>query len=383
MQRQNGRRLNCWPVVLLLLLAVAAQSSERRPLRFPDIPGFVTLVCDFHLHTVFSDGTVWPTVRVEEAWREGLDAIALTEHLEARHHRAEVTGSSNTSFEKAAGRARELGIILIRGAEITRSMPPGHFNAIFVKDADVLAVEDWRQAIGAAIAQGAFVFWNHPGWRQPGTIPVWYEEHSELYQKGWLHGIEVVNSQEYYPEVQAWCAEKHLALLGNSDAHDPTALEYDFAKGEHRPLTLVFARRRSAEDIEAALRGRRTVLYWRNLLIGDTAHLQALFAQGVKVVNQPVVIVSGRSAELQVHNSLPLSLELVAIDEDGDLSVPEKLVLPGEWTALMRIRLPQSRRKGLGTFHLRYRVDNMRVAPGQGLAVSIPAKLRVIEPSQR
>lgn len=383
MQRQSGRRRNCWSVALLLLLAAAARSSERRPLRFPDIPGFVTLVCDFHLHTVFSDGTVWPTVRVEEAWRGGLDAIALTEHLETRHHRAEVTGSSNTSFEKAAGRAQELGIILIRGAEITRSMPPGHFNAIFVKDADVLAVEDWRQAIGAAIAQGAFVFWNHPGWRQPGTIPVWYEEHSELYQKGWLHGIEVVNAREYYPEVQAWCAEKHLTLLGNSDAHDPMALEYNFAAGEHRPLTLVFARRRTAEDIEAALRARRTVVYWANLLIGDAAYLQALFAQGVKVVNQPLVIASGRSAELQVHNSLPLNLELAAIDADGGLSVPERLVLPSERTTLIRIRLPQSSRKGLGTFHFHYRVDNMRVAAGQGLAVAIPVRLRVIELSQR
>lgn len=121
---------------------MAAHGSERRPVRFPDIPGFVTLVCNFHLHTVFSGGTVWPRVRVEEAWREGLDAIAMTEQLEARHHRAEVSGSSNTSFEKAAGRAQELGIILIRGDVITRSMPPGHFNAIFVKDADALAVDD-------------------------------------------------------------------------------------------------------------------------------------------------------------------------------------------------------------------------------------------------
>lgn len=96
-----------------------------------------------------------------------------------------------------------------------------------------------------------------------------------------------------------------------------------------------------------------------------------------------MVIVSGRSAELQVHNSLPLSLELAAIDADGGLSVPERHVLPSERTTLICIRLPQSSRKGLGTFHLHYRVDNMRVAPGQGLAVAIPVRLRVIELSQR
>jgi len=371
-----------WSVVLMLLLAQPAQSGERKPLGFPDILGFVTLVCDFHLHTVFSDGAVWPTVRVEEAWREGLDAIAITEHLEDRHHRAEVTGSSNTAYEKAVGRAQELGILLIRGGEITRSMPPGHFNAIFVKDADALAVDDWRAAIGAAVAQGAFVFWNHPGWRQPGTIPVWYEEHSELYQKGWLHGIEVVNSREYYPEVQAWCTEKHLTLLGNSDAHEPTGMEYDFAAGEHRPLTLVFARRRSVEAIEEALRARRTAVYWENLLIGEVRYLQAMFQKAVTVVNQPVALVVGRSAELQVENDLPLRLELEAGGSDGNLSVPERVILPGRGTTLVRVRLPQGSGKGIGTFHLRYRVQNMRVAPGKGLSVSMPIKVRIVEPAQ-
>ena len=43
-----------------------------------------TLKCDFHIHTVFSDGKVWPDIRVAEAWQEGLDAIAITDHIEYR-----------------------------------------------------------------------------------------------------------------------------------------------------------------------------------------------------------------------------------------------------------------------------------------------------------
>lgn len=52
----------------------------RSAVNVPDVPGYLTLKCDFHIHTVFSDGKVWPTVRSEEAWREGLEAIAITEH---------------------------------------------------------------------------------------------------------------------------------------------------------------------------------------------------------------------------------------------------------------------------------------------------------------
>ena len=47
------------------------------------------LSTDLHIHTVFSDGAVWPSIRVEEARREGLDLIAMTEHLEYQppfHH---------------------------------------------------------------------------------------------------------------------------------------------------------------------------------------------------------------------------------------------------------------------------------------------------------
>ena len=59
-----------------------AHGNVNRAIEFPNIPGYLTLKCDFHMHTVFSDGSVWPDIRVEEALKDGLDAIATTEHLE-------------------------------------------------------------------------------------------------------------------------------------------------------------------------------------------------------------------------------------------------------------------------------------------------------------
>ncbi|HOI80411.1 MAG TPA: PHP domain-containing protein, partial [Petrimonas sp.] len=57
-----------------------SRPNKRSNIVIPDVNGFKVLKCDFHMHTVFSDGDVWPTVRVQEAWREGLDAIAITDH---------------------------------------------------------------------------------------------------------------------------------------------------------------------------------------------------------------------------------------------------------------------------------------------------------------
>ena len=66
-------------LVAALLAACPVGGQSRDPLPVPDIPGYRTLKCDFHMHTVYSDGDVWPTLRVQEAWKDGLDAIAITE----------------------------------------------------------------------------------------------------------------------------------------------------------------------------------------------------------------------------------------------------------------------------------------------------------------
>ena len=70
---------------LLGYLTSNAQSHSHKSmhaLQYPNIDGFITLKTDLHQHTVFSDGEVWPSIRVNEALRENLDVISLTEHLE-------------------------------------------------------------------------------------------------------------------------------------------------------------------------------------------------------------------------------------------------------------------------------------------------------------
>lgn len=98
----------------------------------------------------FSDGLVWPTVRVDEAYREGLDAISLTEHIEYRPHKKDIIADHNRSYELSQKQAKKLGILLIRGSEITRSMPPGHFNAIFLNDSNPLEQKAYKDAFNEA-----------------------------------------------------------------------------------------------------------------------------------------------------------------------------------------------------------------------------------------
>ena len=81
---------------------IAHEHHHNRAIQFPDIPGYLTLSTDFHIHTVFSDGNVWPSIRVAEALRDSVDAISLTEHLEYQPHSADIPHPDrNRSYEIA------------------------------------------------------------------------------------------------------------------------------------------------------------------------------------------------------------------------------------------------------------------------------------------
>ena len=82
------------------------------------------------MHSVFSDGSVWPDIRVEEAKKDGLDVIAITEHLEYQPLKDDIPHPNrNRSYEYHSKFAKGSNIIVINGSEITRDMPPGHSNA--------------------------------------------------------------------------------------------------------------------------------------------------------------------------------------------------------------------------------------------------------------
>ena len=191
------RRSKILAAVSVLSCVLATASADvRQEIHFPDLPGYQTLRCDFHSHTVFSDGSVWPTVRIKEAWREGLDAIAITDHIEYQPHEQDLPANHNRPHEIAAGHARERNLLLPKGAEITRDTPPGHHNAIFLTDIDPLDTEDFYAVFDQAQQQHAFVFWNHPGWKGP-ELGRWGEEQTRLFEKKQLHGIEICNGNAY------------------------------------------------------------------------------------------------------------------------------------------------------------------------------------------
>jgi hypothetical protein len=254
---------------------------------------------------------VWPTVRVQEAWQEGLDAIAITDHIERNPSKKYVGGDDNSSYEIAVSEAEKRNILLIRSGEITRRMPPGHFNALFLSDVNALDVPDYMDAFQAAADQGAYIIWNHPGWKaqQPDTTR-WWEIHTVLYDKGWLHGIEVFNEKEWYPLVLDWCIHKNLAVIGTSDIHGIISNTYNM-KEYHRPMTLVFTKERTLESLKEAMLDNRTAAWFGNQLAGKEEYLKALFE--ASVTQQPYEV-SSRGNQCLFTNDSDIPYHLSAGD---------------------------------------------------------------------
>ena len=99
-------------IVLLVAAASLYGFGQRKIVNLPDLPGYVTLKCDFHMHTVFSDGNAWPTVKVGEAYRDGLDAIAITDHIEYTPKKDFIPIDHNAAWKISETTARDFNIIL-------------------------------------------------------------------------------------------------------------------------------------------------------------------------------------------------------------------------------------------------------------------------------
>lgn len=265
-------------IVFTTTLRTTAQDLDRK-IEFPDVDSFLTLKCDLHIHTVFSDGHVWPTIRVSEAVKDGLDAISLTEHIENQPWKEDIPHPDrNRSYEIAKKAAKPHNLIVIHGTEITRDMPPGHANALFVKDVNELVVEDSITAYQKARGQGAFIFWNHPNWiqQQKDGIPQLSTLHDSLIKSDLLHGIEVVNDLTFSEEALRIAIENNLTVLGTSDIHGLVDYQYRIAEGGHRPICLVFAEERSEKAIREALFAGRTVTWFDNILAGKEDNMKML-----------------------------------------------------------------------------------------------------------
>jgi len=336
-------------------------SNVRRIIRLPSVNGLTPIKCDFHLHTVFSDGILWPTARVKEAWQDGLDAISITDHTSASPSKPNLSGGPNSSYEIALPEAENLGIILVQGTEISRSKPEGgHLNAIFITDAQKTLDVPTEVAVREAVKQGGYIIWNHPGWAYD-TCKM-FDVNERLIASGDIHAVEVFNEAEWYPRALSWCRDYKLAPIGNTDIHYLTNNMYRLSETVVRPMTIVMAREKTREALKEALFKRSTIAFWKGMLAGDSQLLTDFFMASVRVTkvhssidrnnitqnhyrianafDVPYVILLANGKKVTIHPNSEISFTLPAALREWTVDVINLHTYEYE-TLKVTIRLPE------------------------------------------
>jgi hypothetical protein len=387
-----------------LSIAVSALATVPHKAKIPDIPGYMTLKGDFHIHTCFSDGAVWPVTRVDEADYDGLDFISMTDHMETHHqHMVKDFGAKvdrNSSYEMASKAAKKYGILVIHGAELTRGLRifPGHFNTHFISDAEpiVAAAEAHNDKYGKdetkqeemairaglkeARAQNAFVTWNHPDWEQQArNETLWWPIHTELLDGGLIQGIEIYNDYiGYDADAFHWAIQKNLTITTGTDAHKPMFQMVDYEKGDYRPMTLVFARERSLDGIREAVDNRRTVAVADGCVYGREELVRQLFDACIQISD---IKYSEKKVSFTIRNISTIPVDLVKAPGSENLTYPRHYNINAEETGSIGVNGPDSRKPiGINEFDVHFKVTNWLVDADTPLEVSyhfsLPAKYR-------
>ena len=376
-----------------------------RIINFPNTEKYKVIVADLHTHSVFSDGAVWPNVRVEEAVRDGIDLLAITEHLEYQPHIDDIPHPDrNRSFDIAEDIAKNKDLTVINGAEITRMFPPGHINAIFIEDANKLIYLDeakkseakeilkevpeesltnyedlswledaalaslWpvKSALIEARNQNAFTFWNHPAWSSEEFIgqPMLREIHKEFFRDNLLHGIEVANGDGYSEEAFRIALEYGLTVLGTSDVHGLIDWDYPSSIGAHRPVTLILSESNSSDAIKSSLFSGKTVVWFKNNLIGLENNILELTNSYLKA-KKVEILENSDIARVEIENVSDVRFVIQVLDQSSVVNESNLIeIAPNEKTVLQIDN-------GIDKGSLGVKILNAFIAPNKNLLTTL------------
>ncbi len=216
----------------------AAPVSAGRRRALPGAAGLTWWACDFHAHTLHSDGALSVAQLAARAAGQGLDALAITDHNTVSGHRL------------LPDAAQRYGLTLIPGQEMTTDR--GHANAF-----GAMPFVDFRrhpdQWAADVRAHGGLLSVNHPvafdcSWQwtmhdRPGLV--------EAMHSSWSYAPTDTS-------IWSWLAARGadgLGVVGGSDFHTPgEGIEVG------SPTTWVAAPDPSSDSLLDAVAAGRTAL---------------------------------------------------------------------------------------------------------------------------
>ena len=289
----------------------------RRPAAFPKAGEYQVLLGDFHTHTCTDgcEGNHTPEGKAREAWADGLDVLAITDHYTVN------------AYPAARPEAERLELLLIPGEEIpvedsafvghvislgpARAMKGPSLNGLLraIRSADGLTIlahpyyekgDERCAAAVAALAAGLF----------DGV-----ELHSASTCRSHAHGATTLAGATYFERAWEWHKQYGLTLFACSDSHYYTAWE----PSAERARTIIFAAEKTWPAVRDALRQGRTLAWFDGAVWGDRQWLDALWETSVEWPSTCALLVreNRRLTEMSVTNKSQFPFEVQIACPDG------------------------------------------------------------------
>ena len=229
-----------------------------------------------------------------------------------------------------------------------------------------------ENAIREADKQGAFLFWNHPSWtaQRSDGIAILDPIHEKLINEKLLHGIEVINGGFYSEEAFQIALDNKLTVMGTSDVHNLIDWDYEPHSGGHRPVTLILSKARNEDSIKSALFSRRTVVWYKDLLIGEERNVDMLVKACLEISSASYMY-SSSVLRVRIKNNSDTKFTLknnsgfTIANDDDYIEVPPQDTVTIEVNTLER----------LSKIDLDLQVLNAITAPKENLSLTLSKRI--------
>lgn len=226
------------------------------------------LLCDFHVHSRFSDGRLCLSDVIDFYGQRGFDAISITDHIcddstflgSAAHFlNKTLTLQSFSRYREALAEQAERAwldyrMIVLPGFELTKNSLSNH------RSAHILGLgvheyvdpnQDALNLIQEIKAQGGLAVAAHPvdtGMKEPQTYHLW-NRREEL--RSHFDAWEVASGPRFFTQVQ----QEGLPLLASSDLHAPSQI--------HSWKTLVESEKHPQAVLEAIRKQKVSFFFYK------------------------------------------------------------------------------------------------------------------------
>ena len=142
-------------------------------------------------------------------------------------------------------------------------------------------------------------------------------------------------------------------------------------------MTLVLAKEKSLDAVRDALFGRRTVVWYKDKLIGRPEHLRPIFDASIEVLTPEVRFGNKESAVLQFRNRSDVPIDM-SLEVPADLVAPKHMWLNPRQVGRITIGAKPEAKSGKREIEIPGEVENFLVTPDGGLPASLRFKATVV-----